>query len=182
MDKGRGFGFSGFSTANLRVRLWDDWLRPAEKRAALENRLAQILTPPVLAHLPPSLQLPEAENAVQGWVSARAAESRVFVVVSAADQAIIGLLFLAQLPGTEATETYHLGYLLAESRWGRGYGTELVKGLVAAKGIAHPARIVGGVDKNNAASAKVLLKSGFVRADALSSAETDQFVYTVPKG
>jgi len=169
----------GFVTANLVVRHWEEWLEEAEKRKALEARLAEILTPSVLAHLPPSMQLSGAASSVRGWVSARAAESRVFVVATAGEGEIVGLLILVQLPETAQKDALHLGYLLAESAWGRGYATELVTGLVNAKGFGTGTRFSGGVGKENIASAKVLQKSGFTRSAALSSDDTDQFIFTV---
>lgn len=56
-----------------------------------------------------------------------------------------------------------LGYLIVESRWGRGYATELLQGLVEWVRIAPFRRIVAGVASDNVASKRVLEKSGFVR-------------------
>lgn len=55
-----------------------------------------------------------------------------------------------------------LGYVIAESSWGKGIATELVAGLVewavASTGIVS---ISGGVAPGNLASARVLGKAGF---------------------
>lgn len=180
MTTENGAGLAGFMTARLKIFHWKEWLKDNDKRKKLGGRLAEILTIPVLAHLPPSLQLSSAGNAVEAWIAGRAAESDVYLVVAQADSQIIGLLFLVNLPEKSGIDTIHLGYLLAESAWGKGFATELVSGLVAAMRFENAAQFVGGVGKNNVASAKVLLKSGFKRSEALSTPDTDNFIFSVP--
>ncbi len=55
-----------------------------------------------------------------------------------------------------------LGYLLAERAWGKGIASELIRGLVEWCRKSGIASIVGGVERNNIASRRVLEKNGFV--------------------
>lgn len=53
----------------------------------------------------------------------------------------------------------HIGYLLGESYWAKGYGSELIKGLVDwAYSDKHIRSLVGGVEINNTGSIKVMQK------------------------
>ncbi len=147
----------GFETGRLDVRQWDTAISEAGRRAALADELRAILTKPVLAHLPPALQ--DARADIDGWITARAAESDVFLV-RGADETLIGLLILARMG---AGEPIHIGYLLAEAAWGHGYATELVQGLVHALATQAPPDLYAGVDAANPASTRVLEKVGFSR-------------------
>lgn len=177
MSKDNQIVFEVFSTNRLEVKNWQGRLESVEKRKRLETDLTRILTPAVLADLPPSMQVEQTDRAVNRWVSERAAESTVFLVLSEDRAEIAGLLFLVQFSNDETRADIHIGYLLAESSWGKGYATELVSGLVKSVGPKQSVRFIGGVGKRNIASAKVLLKSGFRRSESLSDAGTDQFVY-----
>lgn len=159
-----------FETARLTARDWQPDLEEPKARAALARALAPLLTRPVLAHLPPPLQLGTGPGALDAWISARAAESRV-LRVDLAQGPLAGLLILA--PDPEAPEpTLHLGYLLGEAHWGRGLASELLAGLVAALEAQGPITLLGGVDRANPASARVLEKAGFRPDPALSTADT----------
>lgn len=166
----------GFSTERLDVTNWADALAQPTRRAGIERDLTAILTGPVLRHLPEPLALNQAPDAVSSWVSNRAAESDVFLIEERNTGDFIGLLLLA--PGEVAVsgDDQHLGYLLAESAWGKGYATELVQGLVDALSAFETARLMGGVGTDNPASAHVLRKCGFARSDEMSTRETEIYV------
>ena len=56
-----------------------------------------------------------------------------------------------------------LGYLLAESAWGKGLASELIEGFVRwCRGEAAIRSLAGGVNPDNAASIHVLEKNGFL--------------------
>jgi len=164
----------GFSTTRLRVHNWVDLQRDATQRAALEAGLGGVLTPRVLQHLPPSLASLGAGGVAQ-WMQDRLAESVCLVVQERHGGAVVGLLILAQPDASGPNPQVHIGYLLSEASWGNGYATELVRGLVAA---AKDAILIGGVGKDNPASASVLLKAGFRRSEDRSSDDTDVFVWS----
>ena len=166
----------GFSTERLNVTNWADALARPERRAEIERDLTAILTEPVLRHLPEPLALADKPDAVAAWVSDRAAESDVFLIEEKGSGDLIGLLLVA--PGEVAVsgDDQHLGYLLAENAWGKGYATELVQGLVDALSAFKTARLMGGVGTDNPASAHVLKKCGFTRSDEMSTRETEIYV------
>lgn len=153
-----------FDTERLSVRSWQH-----EDRAALGARLLEILTPQVLAALPPHFVVGKDATAADHWIEAREAEGPVLVVRE--NGATIGLVFL----GWEGSEV-HIGYLLAEEVWGQGLATELVRGLVAALSPDATA-IRGGVDRGNPASAAVLRKAGFAIDPGVGPQGVDFFVF-----
>ena len=76
-----------------------------------------------------------------------------------------------------------LGYLLAEDAWGQGYASELVEAFVGWCR-QHPpiASIVGGVARDNVASARVLTKSGFEQDGASNAGGEDLFRFNITAG
>ncbi|MDJ0827195.1 MAG: GNAT family N-acetyltransferase [Rhodobacter sp.] len=143
-----------FETERLRVEAVPDVGHPSR----LSFEVAGILSPEVTAFLPPNLQVPPVGIDGAAWLATATADA---TVLAARDEhgALIGLVLLH--PGGSEIM---FGYLLAQHAWGRGYGTELVRGLATALSTASACdRLVGGVDPANAASIRVLEKAGFVR-------------------
>lgn len=169
-----------FETPRLAVRHWAPLLEEAGERRNLELALKAILTPQVMAHLPEPLQLSPTTNGIPKWVTTRDEESDVYIISSKGDTATLGLMILAQMPENMTTSVIHLGYLLSEQAWGRGYATELVSGLVNSFENGPRSQLVAGVDRDNTASIKVLKKSGFKISEELSTPQTDVFTCTVP--
>ncbi len=166
----------GFSTERLQVARWGPLLGNAVERAWLIENISSLLTPSVLQHLPPPLQVIDASAEAQDWIAARDAESDVLTVQGQDGGPLIGLLILATVDEVGGVQTRHIGYMLAEAYWGRGYATELIGGLVDWVRIkGQPVRLIGGVDAGNTASAKVLLKNGFERDAGLSDGLTEMF-------
>jgi len=67
---------------------------------------------------------------------------------------------------TKESNELRLGYLLTESIWGKGIGSELVKGLVKMCSDSKMINsISGGVEKDNVGSIKVLEKNGFYKSN-----------------
>ena len=167
--------FDGFETARLAVSPWPEQATPADTA-----ELARLLTPPVLAPLPPGMQLARRPGAVPDWIAARRAESTLCAVRARDSGALLGLLILAEPPADATPPELHLGYLLGQQHWGRGYASELVHGLVAALVQAAPLRLIGGVGADNPASARVLRKAGFRRSEDGPSPDTELFVLDLP--
>jgi len=138
----------------------------------LVKQLPDLLTPDVIAHLPPFFDL--TDQNIDQWIDARAAESDVYLIRETGTDAIIGLLFLTP----PFNNDIHLGYLLGRSTWGQGYASELLEGLVSnfpKTGF----RLLGGVGRKIFASAHVLRKTGFHVVRELSDAETEMFAITL---
>lgn len=165
-----------FATEHLTIESWKSAVDDNVARHALTVELAAILTPPVLAQLPPSLQLGDNDTAISSWIDARDAESLVLAIRSKDDHRLIGLLILAPVIAADARTDLHIGYLLAEAEWGRGFGTEVVSGLVTAMRHVKRVRLVGGVDPENLGSVRVLQKAGFHRDPVQSGPKGDLYV------
>ncbi len=167
---------SGFETERLKIRRCSASFEDRNQRLQLIKDLSGVLTANVLRHLPEPLQLCDEEGAIANWIAAREAESHLYSVRDQRSDILLGLLILAQFGRQGDPRTVHLGYLFAETAWSKGYASELLKGLVQWQG-DHFGRglLLGGVEKSNAASARVLIKNGFVRDATLSTGETDMF-------
>lgn len=165
-----------FTTERLSVRPWRPVLKDGPGRRQLEAALLALLSPHVLRHLPSPLQLDDGNGGISAWVEARSEESDVLLVADKDTGALVGLLILASDANHGQTPMLHLGYLLGEKAWGRGLGSELVAGLVAAASCDGPLILVGGVSKDNPASARVLAKAGFAVAPERATPDSDMYV------
>ena len=159
-----------FATARLRVARWPS--EGNEGSIDLPSVVARLLTPAVTAPLPDSWQGPYSRSRAATWIQERDAEGTTLLVEASSTGDPVGLVLLhdsdeAEEPGTEL----RLGYLIAESCWGRGYATELVQGFMRWAGSSGYRRIVAGVASHNTASRRVLEKSGFRRAADASGPE-----------
>ncbi|SHH42068.1 GNAT family N-acetyltransferase [Cognatishimia maritima] len=169
-----------FETSRLRVRNWKDVLSNGMAPRWLEKGLAQLLTPKVLEHLPPSLQLSGGKSEIADWVALQAGEGETYLVQDRHSGALLGLLILAAFGESPAPIQLHIGYLLAEEAWGKGIATELVAGLVKGLPEGRNITVMGGVGHDNPGSAKVLERSGFTISDDHSSEDTQMFVLHKP--
>ena len=96
------------------------------------------------------------------WIHERDREGATLLVRTKKGHQFVGLVLLheSSVEGLEAE--LRLGYLLAESQWGKGYATELVTGVVDWARTRPYDSVIGGVDASNSASRRVLEKCGFV--------------------
>ena len=164
--------FQQFETERLSVRHWGYIIAVPEARRSLFTLLPELLTPEVIAHPPPFFDL--TDQNIDQWIDARDAESDIYLIREIGTDALIGLMFLT-LP---FNNDFHLGYLLGQSAWGKGYASELLAGLVLhvpKTGF----RLLGGVGRENPASAHVLRKTGFQLVPELSDTETEMFGITL---
>lgn len=168
-----------FSTDRFLIDSWLPLTEDPQARRALVATLATILTPKELAHLLGSLHLGPDGSAVSDWVDARTAKSDVLSVQSKADMRLVGLIILASDHDERDRPTIHLGYLVAESVWGQGAASEIVKGLFSSLRKAAPLRLVGGVDTGNPASARVLQKAGFTLDPLLSRPVSETYTLDI---
>lgn len=166
----------GFETRRLAVQGWQSRLSDAQKRQNLIADLGGILTPNVMRHLPDVLQVAPDAQAIDGWISNRAAESSVMTITAKETGDLIGLLILARFSEPGAPVCLHLGYLFAETTWGKGYASEVLSGLIAwLRRKGQPVQLLGGVEIANPASAKVLQKNGFEKLADLSGTSATMF-------
>ena len=145
----------------------------------LEDTLVSLLTLCVLKHLPPSLQLSDGAESVSAWIDERVAESDVLLVEQTEDSELIGLVILSPEKEDGRIRSVHIGYLLAESVWGKGIAIELLTGLVSAMEALKPVTLTGGVDKNNPSSARVLQKAGFRAGEHNANPDVEVYVRVI---
>ena len=127
-------------------------------RPATLAELATLATPAVTAHLPDRLQVDAAgPEDLAAWGADLGRMGPVSTIRTG--DAFLGALMLGVNP-----PEVRLGYLLTQSQWGKGYATELVKGLVATLRAHAPLTLIAGVAPRNEASYSVLLKAGFVQS------------------
>lgn len=151
-----------FYTERLHVADWSDDLASPPRYQTLLTDLHTILTPEVLAPLPPSLAVVPGPDAIADWVRARRVESQVATIRSRQTEALVGLLILASFEGSGEAQA-HIGYLFAQASWGMGYGSEMLAGLVRNRGSV---QLLAGVSTDNLGSVRVLEKAGFKRDEA----------------
>lgn len=160
-----------FETPRLEVHGWHSGRNGG---SALGAVVQELLTPAVTAALPPSWQGPYDLERAQDWIVERDQESTVLLVTSRSNNEPFGLVIVFEAPSAEEPHSMELrlGYLLAESAWGDGFGSELVGGFVQWCR-SHPLirSIVAGVALSNDASARVLTKNGFNPAGGAVSGE-----------
>lgn len=165
----------GYRTTRLEVQHWRTHIDGGDLQKWLETGLRDVLTRPVLRHLPPSFQLGHGADAIADWVAARTAESDVYLVIDRMKAKLLGLLVLADTGQPPPLREIHLGYLLAEHVWGKGVASELIAGFVEASRAQAPVTLTAGVGRDNPASARVLDRVGFQRNPEQSDDETDVF-------
>ena len=161
MSAGESVPVNKFNTERLAVYDWTPTVEHQAQRFELETALSGLLTVRVLEHLPPSLRPHPDLDGIARWIDARVAASDVLLVEEKDNGKLIGLMILSAEREDGAGLKVHIGYLLAEAAWGQGIATELVAGFVAAMKPFKPVQVIGGVDKGNPSSARVLQKAGF---------------------
>ena len=147
-----------FNTARLDVAPWETVLDDARMRPGFVAALVNLLTPDVARYLPPVWHLADAHDDMDGWIAARRAASAIACVHERQHGALAGLCVMR--PGSE-DGVLTVGYLFGTPHWGRGYATELVRGVIGWAGRNGYERLEAGVVRDNAASFAVLVKAGF---------------------
>ncbi|MFT5594368.1 MAG: ribosomal-protein-alanine N-acetyltransferase [Oceanicoccus sp.] len=147
-----------FSTDRLNILPLHEYYRKSYVESDFLLNVVAILSPSVVASLPPYFQGIEDVKQAQVWLDKMQNESDCYVVAESGVNVIVGFLFLYEADDNTA----HLGYLLAEKSWGKGFASELLIALVQQLKKHNLLKaLVGGVDANNAASIQVLRKAGF---------------------
>ncbi|MBT8338112.1 MAG: GNAT family N-acetyltransferase [Gemmatimonadetes bacterium] len=160
-----------FETPRLRAAPWPSGSHRLESQG-LPSVVADLLTPAVTAPLPEPWHGPYSAARAAEWIHDRDAEGTTLLVVDRTTDEPVGLVFLHDSSDLDHPRSeLRLGYLVAESRWGRGFATELVRGLVAWARSSPYLRVVAGVASNNAASRRVLEKSGFAVVSEVTGPE-----------
>jgi len=151
----------GFDTLRLKVRHAEELAR--ENRADLLKTVTRLLTKEAVVGLPTDWHGIDSYDKADLWLSEQMIESTLLVVSDNSTGTELGFVLLHQ--SDPAYQTWHLGYLIGEAYWGRGYATELVVGLVThLKHVVNaPMKLLAGVEAENIPSIKILEKGGFTR-------------------
>ncbi|MDH4147968.1 MAG: GNAT family N-acetyltransferase [Acidimicrobiia bacterium] len=151
-----------FETERLRCGPWIE--EAARAGVDLERTVAELLTPGTTALLPETWHGEFTLYRARAWIAEREGDSTTLLVTETATGQPVGLVILAVVPVEGGAADLRIGYLLSESRHGRGLGSELLAGLVEwARNVPAIASLSGGVDPSNAASIRMLERAGFRR-------------------
>lgn len=169
-----------FCTSKLEVNPWSETLVGPAQGEGILQRIVGILTPQVTQSLPEEWQGIHGEEDARQWIQERIKESHVLTVRLRSTGELIGFLFLYDANRAHAWHTHRIGYLIAGEHWGKGLGSELIKGLIDwCRGIKKVSSLIAGVETHNIGSIKVLEKNGFYPADEESKG-TRFFRYDFP--
>jgi RimJ/RimL family protein N-acetyltransferase len=159
-----------FKTSRLSITEISAAITPAQL-ASLLDAIPHILTPDVVENLPPYFQNIKTKADALVWFERMIAQSRLLMVNDSEQGEVIGFLF-AFVDNKDA----HIGYLLKQSYWGQGLASELLKAFIEKVPVTQSwQKLIGGVDRSNKASAKLLLKLGFV--ERLAKKDSDILFY-----
>ena len=162
-----------FVTGRLQVGPW----RAVAQRAGLDlaGVIAELLTDRTTVALPEPWQGNYTVERARAWIEDRDAESPTLLVMEVASASPVGLVVLSELPIDESMVDVRIGYVIAETSWGRGLATELLSGLVDWMRIEPSVHtLTGGVDLTNHASVRVMENNGFHRISNDESTATYQ--------
>lgn len=149
-----------FNTDRLSVSNYSGDITNSDKDIVKE--IIEILTPNVTKSLPKGWQNITTKPSAKKWIKERNEESIFLIIESTTSSEVIGFIFLYPIYLEDNNMDLRFGYLLSESFWGKGIGTELVKGIVKkCHELGSIKTISGGVEKDNIGSIKVLEKCGF---------------------
>ncbi len=151
-----------FKTKRVSILNWNFIESQTELKNAATQSVLKIMTPNVTKALPDGWQNIDTIDKAENWIAERKKDSNFYSITLSATNEIIGFMFLYENNESKKTNELRLGYLLNESTWGKGIGSELIKELVDwSKNVGIINAISGGVEKDNIGSIKVLEKNGF---------------------
>ena len=133
----------------------------------LYQSIIKILTPEVVSQLPPYFSGIDSRESAQAWFERMLDESLLFLVYQTELQQLIGFSFIYLEQTNEGQKNAHLGYLLAQGSWGKGFASELVSHLIAhikTRDLADT--LIAGVDESNLASISLLKKLDFSQGES----------------
>jgi len=129
---------------------------------AIYPSIMQILSPDVVANLPPYFGHIDTIDEARNWFNRMLEESKLFLVYQADNEQLIGFSFVYLEDAQTKCKQAHLGYLLAQECWGKGIATELLTALLDyCKQKQFADTLIAGVDSSNLSSISLLKKLGF---------------------
>jgi RimJ/RimL family protein N-acetyltransferase len=175
-----------FETDRLLVREWHSITRDHWQEQDLADLVVSLMTEPVTRPLPSPWRGEYTVDRAVRWIAERDSEGPTLLVVERSTGQAVGLVILFEAAAGDDTGgiDVRLGYLLAESAWGKGLASELIEGFVGwSRAEAAIRSLAGGVERDNVASTRVLEKNGFHPAeDEHSDSEGDRLFELRPRG
>jgi ribosomal-protein-alanine N-acetyltransferase len=152
-----------FETDRLFVDEWHSASWAGDDEQALPDVVASLMSASVTRALPAEWQGEYTPHRARQWVAERDREGPTLLAVERSSAEVVGLLIPFESEAPEGSGVgIRLGYMLAESAWGQGLGSELVEGFVAwCRAQTEIRSIIAGVAADNPASIRILEKSGF---------------------
>ena len=144
---------------------------------SLAAAVTEIMTHRVTLALPAAWQGEYTPERAQQWVEERDGDGLTLLAVSRAVGEALGLVIIHETVAEGGGAVLRIGYMLGEGAWGKGFGTELVGGLVAWAGENGVTAMLGGVDRKNLASQRVLEKNGFKPLPVAQRDDQDEIIY-----
>jgi len=169
------FGDCVFATRRLSIGPWHGAAQ--EHGINLTEAVTGILTHTTTQSLPPSWQGEYTVERAGRWVVERDGESPTLLAVDRGSGEPVGLMMLHEDFNEDGVQSnLRIGYVVKESFWGEGIASELVSGLVDwARSQTRIRSIIAGVESQNAASVRVLVKNGFRLTDRGPAENTDTY-------
>lgn len=154
-----------FTTERLLIKSVQSQIVDDDSKRLYTRKVRELLTPAVTRSLPGEWQDISSDKEASNWWQQRIEECSFLSIQLKSNNEIIGFVFIYDNAAKQVQLDLHIGYLLGEPYWAKGYGSELIKGLVnwayLDKNIHS---LVGGVEVNNIGSIKVMEKNGFSRS------------------
>jgi RimJ/RimL family protein N-acetyltransferase len=169
-----------FVTHRLLVKEWNSLSAEDWERQPLSQVVITLLTQPVTRWLPTAWQGPYTEERALTWIDERDGEGTALLIIERSSRAPAGLVILLETNAEDVVGStdVRLGYLLAESAWGKGIASEMLSGFVAwCRQQAAISSITGGVHRDNVASQRVLEKNGFLRVQNTNEVTQDDWIF-----
>ncbi|MBY6210064.1 GNAT family N-acetyltransferase [Microbulbifer agarilyticus] len=127
-------------------------------RTGLLLEIPEILTPVVVAYLPPHFSGICSSQDAEAWLDRMYSESHLLLVTARVDKTPVGFLFVHVGQERDA----HIGFLLRESHWGQGLASELLRGFIDEVRESRTLRtLIGGVSLENTQSQRLFEKLDF---------------------
>lgn len=146
-----------FTTERLYIEKWDS---PPNSISIKDfDFLRSVLTPTNTKYLPDGWQNLTSEEQLRTWFKFQLEEGDLLKIWEREMKEDIGMLFL-----NEEAESHiiNIGYIITKDYWGKGYGTELIRGLIHwSRTTENYSTLRAGVVRENTASRKILEKNQF---------------------
>jgi RimJ/RimL family protein N-acetyltransferase len=152
-----------FVTDRLVVNDWARLLADDSAETIRDSFVMSLLSDAVTRDLPPGWQGHYDMDRAASWFAERQVESTVLLIANRSESNPVGLLILTESEHSDGVSDIRVGYVIAESAWGKGFATEVVAGLADwCRDNGTIRSLISGVADRNGASARVLHNNGFI--------------------